>query len=120
IGVEARRQPAEHAPALLRETEERERDVVLERVLRKERDDLIRAREPAMAAPPGGEARDLLVEEHDAARVAREIAGEEVEERGLPGAVRPDDQAPLPRRHLERDVVDGGQAAEGLLQARDA
>ena len=37
----------------------------------------------------------------------------QVEERGLAGAVGADDQAPLARRDLERDVVDGGQAAEG-------
>src|SRR5207249_9475101 len=72
------------------------------------------------AGRPGRKARDLLDEVHDAARVAREIAGEEFEERGLAGAVRADDQAPLARRDLERYIVDGGKPAERPLQALDA
>ncbi len=42
----------------------------------------------------------------------------EIEQRGLSGAVRPDDQPPLARHHGERDVLGGRQAAEALVQAR--
>src|SRR5919197_568247 len=95
LRIEARRQPAEHAPALARKAEERARNVVLERVAREERDDLVGAREAEMAAPPGRVPRDVVAEKHDAAGVARQVAGEKIEKRGLAGAVRADDQASL-------------------------
>src|SRR3989441_12741093 len=52
--------------------------------------------------------------------IARQVAGDQVEERGLAGAVRADDQAPLARRHLQGDVADGRQAAERLPQVLEA
>src|SRR3954468_5000759 len=63
-----------------------------------------------------GEAPDFVTEELDRPRVARKIAGQQVEQRGLAGAVGADDEAPLARRDGERDIGDGRQAAEGFLQ----
>jgi len=79
---------AEHAPARARKAEERKRDVVLERVVREERDDLVGAREPGAAAP-GREARDVRAEERDAPGVAREIAGERLKSVVLPAPFGP-------------------------------
>src|SRR6185369_7792621 len=66
-----------------------------------------------------GEARDLGAEERDRAGVPRKVAGQQIEERRLARAVRPDDQAPLARLDRERDIGDRRQAAEGLFQVLD-
>ena len=92
---------------------------MLERVRGKERDDLIGAREPPVRAAVRCEARDVLAKEPNGAGVALQIAGNEIEQGCLAGAVWPDDQAPLARQHLERDIVDRRQPAECLLQPRD-
>src|SRR5206468_11391554 len=65
------------------------------------------------------EARDVLAKEPNGAGVALQIAGNQVEQRCLAGAVWPDDEAPLARQHLERDIEYRRQPAEGLLQPRD-
>src|SRR5258708_32845616 len=62
------------------------------------------------------EAPDFGAKERDGPRVTRKIDGQQIEERGLARTVGPDDQAPLARRHGERDIGDRRQAAEGLLQ----
>ena len=112
----ARERP-ERVPAGARKAQQREHHVVLERVVREERDDLVGAREPAARALVRLHARDLAPEDADRARVAAQVAGDEVEERGLAGAVGPDDEPALARHHLERDVVRRRQPAEGLAQS---
>jgi hypothetical protein len=92
---------------------------VLQGVLGEERDDLVGARQAEVHAAVGCPLRDFLVEKEDLSRIAAQVPGDQIEERGLPGAVRADDQPPLALLDLERDVVDGGQAAEGLLQVLD-
>src|SRR5438270_211032 len=62
----------------------------------------------------------FFVEEGYFSAVGRQVAGDEIEKRRLAGAVGADDQAPLPRRDLERDAVDRRQPAEGTFQTRDA
>ena len=47
----------------------------------------------------------------------RQHAGQEVDEGGLAGAVRPDQGVPRARLEPERDVVGRGEAAEALVQA---
>src|SRR5262249_17384350 len=54
------------------------------------------------------------------ARRRLELAGEQVEERGLPRAVGPDDAHDLAAAQVERDVVDGGEPAEPLDHATHA
>jgi hypothetical protein len=46
-----------------------------------------------------------------------ENSGDEIEQRGLAGAVRADDGLAVARHDLERDVAHGVQAAEALGQA---
>ena len=72
-----------------------------------------------MHAPLRRHAPQLLSEQPDRAGVGGEIAGDQVEQRGLAGAVRADDQAPLARHDRERHVPGGRQAAEALLEMRD-
>src|SRR5439155_6094994 len=83
---------------------------------RKQRDDLVGACKAEVNAPMGRQAADFGTEQLDRPRVARKIAGQQIEERGLARTVGADDQAPLARRHGERDIGDRRQAAEGLLQ----
>ena len=62
---------------------------------------------------------DFRAEKLDRAGVARQVAGQQVEERGLAGAVGADDEAPLPRLNAQGNIRDRRQAAEGLLQVLD-
>src|SRR5262245_54631511 len=72
-----------------------------------------------MGPVPARGARDIAAEERDRPAVGPQLAGDQIEERGLARAVRADDQAPLSRRH--REVHRGGddQTAERLGQALD-
>ena len=51
--------------------------------------------------------------------VGRQLAGDEIEQRGLAGAVRPDDQPTLTRLDFQIDVGGDAQAAERFAQALD-
>src|SRR5208282_5438626 len=57
-------------------------------------------------------AADVFSVEPDLTRGGREEPADQVEERGLAGAVLPDDGAQLSRRHLERYVIDCTKRAE--------
>ena len=92
-------------PAQLVEAEQREHDVVDERLAREQRQDLVGAGEAEMHALLRRHADQFLAEQLDRAAVGGEIAGDQVEQRGLAGAVRPDDQAALAGHHRERDVL---------------
>ena len=53
-----------------------------------------------------------MAAELDRARARRDVAGDDVEERRLAGAVRAEDGAPLAVRDVEVDVAHGVEAAE--------
>ena len=67
----------------------------------------------------GASAVDALAGEGDAAGIGREGAGDQVEQRGLAGAVRADHREDRALRHLEADAVDRDQAAEALADIVD-
>src|SRR5262245_44055209 len=113
------RQRPERVPTVAREPEQRQDDVVLQRVLSEERDDLVGPRHAAVRPLMRLEPRDVLSEEMDGARVAPQVPGEQVEERGLAGAVGLVAQAPLAGHDLERHAVDPQQSAEGILHPAD-
>src|SRR6185503_20341635 len=60
-------------PALLRQAEERERDVVLESVLREERDDLVGAREAEVDSPVRGKFGNSLFKQDNLSAVLAKI-----------------------------------------------
>src|SRR5207302_8335671 len=70
----------------------------------------------ARDAPAGdrvrGEAADRPTRELDVAPRGGQLAGDQVEEGGLAGAVGADDRAALARLHLERHAVERGERAE--------
>src|SRR5438093_924926 len=70
------------------------------------------AAEPGtLVRPPG---RDVHAVEADVTRVGDQEAGDEVEDRRLPGAVRADEAEDLALVQLEAGVVDRPDAAEAL------
>src|SRR6202022_3791854 len=79
-------------PAQWRETEERQRHVAQYRVARKQRDDLISARDAEMRAISTRQMGNLAVEQQNGSAVRRQLAGDQIEQRRLAGAVRADDQ----------------------------
>ena len=72
------------------------------------------AGEPQPADPVGGEMVDFPPLQEDLPGVGSELAAEQVEERGLAGAVRPDEAEylPFPKRQIE--AVHRREAAEAL------
>src|SRR5262249_39473178 len=71
--------------------------------------DLERARDPHGAAAHRRERGDIAAFVHDAAGVGRDRAGHDAEQRGLAGAVRPDDAERLAL--AEREIDPGGDDA---------
>ena len=90
---------------------------MFERVLREERDDLVGASESAMRALVRCQALHLFAEQQMRAGVAPQIARDEVEERGLAGAVGADDEPALACFYFERDAVVAGRPPNAFLSA---
>src|SRR5262245_64110088 len=72
-----------------------------------------------MGPPAAGHAHELAAEQADGARVGPQFAGDQVEERGLAGAVRADDQPPLAGLDAHVHVAGDAQPAERLPQAAE-
>ncbi len=64
--------------------------------------------------------RDGRAVEEDGARRRRQLTRDDVEERGLPRPIGPDDGAPLAGRHRQGHAVERGQGAEVAGQAIDS
>src|SRR6187455_186834 len=73
---------------------------------------LERAREAARGQQMRRQARDVVVAQRDASTRGRIDAGHDIEQRGLAGAVRPDDGEDLGRLNRKRHARDRGNAAE--------
>src|SRR2546421_1818120 len=89
------------------------------RQLGKDADDLARAADAAAGDLPGLEAVDPLAAKAHAAGVEALEPGDAVEERRLARAVGADEAVDAPGLERERDVVDGGHAAEALAYPLD-
>jgi hypothetical protein len=70
-------------------------------------------------APAARHPRDVPVEQGDRAPVGAKLAGDQVEERGLAGAVGADDEPALAGLDRQVDVGGDAQAAERLRQLPD-
>ena len=92
---------------------DRQVEVVLDRQAEEEPRGLVRPGQ-AEADPRAGRAGCVtsLPEELDRPVRRRELAGDDVEERGLPRPVRAEDRPPLAGRDVEIDVAHGVKAAE--------
>ena len=117
ITVGGQDRPRVPAPPV--EPEQRQHHVVNEPLARKQRENLIGAREAEVHASLRGHAQEFLPEQPDRTGIGGEVAGDQVEQRGLAGPVRADDQAALARHDGERYVLRGRQAAEALAEMRD-
>ena len=98
----------------------RECDIVCGGEVRQQGRDLERARQPQRAAPPGRQAGDVAAGEVNAAAMRRQMAGKLADQRGLAGAVRPNDGVQLAAADIERHVVGRHDAAEAAHQFLDA
>ena len=90
----------------------RQHDVLQHRHRREGARHLEGARDAAREHPVGRLAVEPAPVEEDPPRGRRERARDEVEERGLAGAVRPDQAGEAARPHAQRHVEDGRVAAE--------
>ncbi len=82
----------------------RQRDIVERGEIGQQRGDLERARQPERAAPIGRQPGDVPAGEVDGAGIRQQLPGELADQRGLAGAVRPDDGVQFARaRHRARD-----------------
>src|SRR5262245_51721244 len=109
-----RRAPA--APAAVKETHE---DVVDRRQAGEGPHVLEGSSDTRHAAAVGRESGDVLAPEADAPAVGSEDAGDQVEQRGLAGAVRPHDPDDRARRDLEAHAPHRLHPREGLRDALD-
>src|ERR1051326_1052093 len=110
----------QRVPAQRREPEQRQRYVAQESIAREQRDDLIGARHAEMRPVAACQARDVASEQRNRTAVRRNLASDQVEQSGLAGAVRADDQPAFSRRDREVDVRSDVQAAERFAQGADS
>ena len=89
------------------------------REMREQADVLERARDALERALRRARIHDRLALEQDLAGIGGENAGDEIEERRLAGAVRPDQRVDVAGRHLELEIVERVEAAEALGQPFD-
>src|SRR5262249_9424761 len=87
-------------------------DVLEDRDLREDVGDLERLGHAEAIEELGRPPREVVAAKAHAAGRGRVESGDHVEQRGLAGAVGPDDREDLTRPNLERDVVERGQSAE--------
>src|SRR5262249_41925228 len=106
-------------PAQAREAEQRQHDVVQQGLALEQGDDLVGAGETEMRPTAARHAHELAAEQADGAGVGAQLAGDQVEERGLAGAVGADDQPPLAGLDAHVHVTGDAQPAERLLQAAE-
>ena len=79
--------------------------------------DLERARDAELDACGLGDARDVAALEQHLARRGRDHAGQEIDERGLAGAVRADQRVARAGLQAKVDVARGGERAEVATEA---
>ena len=79
--------------------------------------DLERAHKAATNAALRVERGDVLAAEQNLAAVRPQHAGHQVDQRGLAGAVRPDQRVTHALRQLDLDVAGNDQRAEALVEA---
>jgi hypothetical protein len=79
--------------------------------------DLIGAADAAAAPRVRQQGSDLLIGEHHPTAVNPYVTADQVEQRGLAGAVRPDDAERLAARDVQADVVGDFERAVGFADA---
>ena len=119
--VEHRREPqrgGDHA-ALRGPALQRNRDALRNGHLGEQSSVLEAAAEAAAGSRRGRGAADVVAVEHDPSAVGGDVTADQIEQRGLAGAVRADHPDDLALAHRERDVVDGAVAAERTTETGD-
>src|SRR5438552_10002888 len=97
-----------------------EADVLLGSKVKEQAVFLERARQSKSEHPLGRKTRHLTLRERDAARRGRQLAGNNVEERGLARSIWTDNGSSFARVHREGDVLKDFEAGEVLADAIEA
>ena len=116
VDVAIRRQEPPHHEFRRPQAFDRQQHVVEHRQPRKQAGDLERARHAERGAAVALPGRDVVAEQQHLPDARRKYSGDQVEQRGLAGAVRPDDGLAVAGHDLERDAAHGVKAAEALGQ----
>ena len=112
-----RRQEAPHHEFRRPQALDRQQHIVEHGQFGKQAGDLEGARHAERGAPVARPVGDVLAEQQHLSGGHRIDAGDQIEQRGLAGAVRADDGLAVARHDAQRDVARGLQAAEALAQA---
>ena len=105
--------PQDHRPQMAAlDADDRQVDAVLDRQPEKVPRLLVGASEAELDARPRGTPADIVAVELDRAARRRHVAADQVEERGLAGAVGPEHGATLALGDVEVDVAHREQPAE--------
>ncbi len=96
-----------------------ERDRLERAQMGKQRVDLERAHQAALDAPFGRQRRDLLPFEKDRAAIGLQHAGDEIDQRGLAGAVGADQRVARALGQIELHLLHDRERAEPLVEAAD-
>ena len=110
LAVTTREDDGAEPPAL--HSHDRQVDAVLDGQPVEEPRLLVGSREPELGPVARGSSGHVLAEELDTACRGRDVAADDVEERGLPGAVRAEDCAALAVHDVQIDVVHREEPAE--------
>jgi len=97
---------------------QRQPQILIDRQFAEQIGDLKRAGQSAMADQVGRDALDLAAVETDGAGIGRVKARDQVEQRGLAGAVRPDQGVDFAGADREAGMGDGADAAQRPLRRR--
>ncbi len=96
-----------------------EHGVLQHAVFHRQRRDLVGPAQPEQRAPRGVQAGHVLAGQPDGARVRALLSGDLLDQRGLAGAVRPDQRVDLALRQVQRDLARGDHGAVGLADPPD-
>ena len=116
VDLAVRRQEPPHHEFRRPQALDRQQHVVEHGQAREQAGDLERARHAERGAAVALPAGDVLAEQQHLPGARRKNAGDQVEQRGLAGAVRPDDRLAVAGHDLERDAAHGMKAAKALGQ----
>ncbi len=111
------RREAQEAPGEILALGDRDRDVLAQAGFKQQRIDLMGAHQAAADARLWLEAGDVVAVQHDGAGIGAQHAGQEIDEAGLAGAVRPDQAEPRAGLEIEVDRLRHRQRAEALGKA---
>src|SRR6516164_1122294 len=103
-------------PAQRRQTEQRKSDIMLDRIVREQCNDLVGPRHSQMRAFAARQLRNIALKQTHRTGVRRKLAGDQIEQRSLACAVRADDQTAFALLDIEVDVTGNSKSTERFAE----